>query len=167
MFLKDQELISALNEQINKEFYSAYLYLSMAAYADSMGLSGFASWLEKQAKEELEHGMKIYKYLQDRNARVALDAVEKPKAEWSSIVEVFEDALEHEFKVTESINKLMDLAVQKKEYATISFLQWFIDEQVEEEKSFKEILDILKSADNLQRVVSQLDRELAKRGKGG
>ncbi|ENN96195.1 ferroxidase [Methanocaldococcus villosus KIN24-T80] len=159
----DKDIEKAINKQINSEFYSAYLYLSMAAYADSIGLKGFANWLMVQFKEETDHALKLYNYLLDRGGRVILDKIDKPKSEWNSILEVFEDGLKHEEEVTKSINELMDLAVAKKDYATINILQWFIDEQVEEEKSFGEILNKLKLIGNDKKALLMLDKDLAQR----
>ncbi|MCQ6253640.1 ferritin [Methanocaldococcus sp.] len=157
-----ENILNALNKQINKEFYSAYLYLSMSAYAESLGLKGFAQWFKVQSQEELDHAMKIYSYVIERGGRVKLYAIEKPKNDWS-IIEVFEDGYKHEQLMTESINNLMDLAVSEKDYATVNFLQWFVNEQVEEEASFSEILDKLKLIGDDKRGLFMLDKDLGQR----
>ncbi|WP_421077239.1 ferritin [Methanothermococcus sp. Ax23] len=160
--IKDK-MLKALNEQINKELFSAYLYLSMSAYAESIGLKGFAQWLKVQYQEELDHAMKFYTYVIERGGKVELESIDKPKNEWSSILEVFEDGYEHEQFISESINNLMDLAVSEKDYATMNMLQWFINEQVEEESSFLEIVDKLKLLDGDKRGLFMLDKDLGQR----
>ncbi|WP_292460682.1 ferritin [Methanothermococcus sp.] len=162
MVVKDK-VLKALNEQINKELFSAYLYLSMSAYAESIGLKGFAQWLKVQYQEELDHAMKFYNYIIERGGKIELESINKPKNEWSSILEVFEDGYEHEKFISESINNLMDLAVSEKDYATMNMLQWFIDEQVEEESSFLEIVDKLKLLDGDKRGLFMLDKDLGQR----
>jgi len=139
----EEKMVNALNEQINKEIFSAYLYYSMAAYFDSMNLEGFSKWMKVQAKEELTHAQKLYKYIFDKDGVVELGAVEKPKNGWKSPLEVFKDAYEHELSVTQSIDKLVDLAKELKDNATLSFLQWFVNEQIEEEANTKKIVDTL------------------------
>ena len=131
---------NALNEQINKEMYSAYLYMAMSAQATDMGLDGFAKWFMVQYHEEMFHAMKIYEYVFDRNGRVELKGIEEPPKEFESIKDMFEKTLEHEQFVTKSINDLVDLAISEKDHATNSFLQWYVDEQVEEESNDHEIL---------------------------
>lgn len=156
-------ILKALNEQINKELFSAYLYLSMSAYAESIGLKGFAQWLKVQYQEEIDHAMKFYNYVIERGGKIELESIDKPKNEWSSILEVFEDGYEHEQFISESINNLMDLAVSEKDYATMNMLQWFITEQVEEESSFLEIVDKLKLLDGDKRGLFMLDKDLGQR----
>ncbi|UXM85481.1 ferritin [Methanococcus aeolicus] len=160
--IKDN-ILKALNKQINKELFSAYLYLSMSAYAESKGLKGFSQWLKVQYQEELDHAMKFYNYVLERGGKIELAAIEKPKNKWLSILEVFENGYEHEQIITESINNLMDLAVSEKDYATINMLQWYIDEQVEEESSFLEIIDKLKLLDGDKRGLFMLDKDLGQR----
>ena len=116
-----EKMQSALNAQINAELHSSYLYLAMAAYFESQNLLGFANWMHKQSEEENVHGMKFYRYINDRRGRVTLTALEGPKTAWNSSVEVFEDSLKHEQLVTSLINKLMDLAISESDHATISF----------------------------------------------
>ena len=140
-----KKLEDALNEQINKEFYSAYLYLGMAAHFESEGLKGFAKWMRVQASEEQEHAMKIYDYLFSIDAKPVLKAVkEAPTKYEKSPVEVIQEVLKHEQYVTASINSLYDLALAEKDYKTQIFLQWFINEQIEEEANDRDILDAFK-----------------------
>ena len=129
----------ALNDQINAELYSAYLYLSMAAYFEDTNLPGMAGWMKAQAQEEVGHAMKFYGYVFDRDSKVELKAIDGPKTKWASPLAAFEDAYKHEQKVTGLIHKLVDLANKEKDHATRSFLNWFVDEQVEEDASTKMI----------------------------
>ncbi len=159
----DERMEKAINEQINKEFYSAYLYLSMAAYFENQDWSGFASWMNGQAKEEQEHAMKLFNYLVERGGTVKLEALNTPKQVWQNVKEVFEDSLEHEQYVTSSIHDLMDLAIDIKDYASVSLLQWYVDEQVEEEASVGHIItQIDRIGDNIASLY-MLDKELSKR----
>lgn len=139
----EDKMLSALNEQINKEIFSAYLYYSMAAYFDSLNLEGFANWMKVQAKEELTHAQKMYDYIYDKGGVVELGSIDKPKKEWKSPLEAFKDAYEHELSVTQSIDKLVDLAKELNDHATQNFLQWFVNEQIEEEANTKKIVDTL------------------------
>jgi len=139
----EDKMLNALNEQINKEIFSAYLYYSMAAYFDSLNLEGFANWMKVQAKEELTHAQKLYDYIYDKGGVVELDSIDKPKKEWESPLEAFKDAYEHELSVTQSIDKLVDLAKELNDHATQNFLQWFVNEQIEEEANTKKIVDTL------------------------
>ena len=140
-----KKLEDALNDQINKEFYSAYLYLGMAVHFESEGLKGFAKWMRVQASEEQEHAMKIYDYLFSVDAKPVLKAVkEAPTKYEKSPVEVIQEVLKHEQYVTASINSLYDLALAEKDYKTQIFLQWFINEQIEEEANDRDILDAFK-----------------------
>jgi ferritin len=134
----------AINDQIKWEFFSGYLYLSMAAFFEDMGLSGFAKWMEAQTQEELFHGMKMYRYVFEHGGRVTLQAVEQPPDTWESPLAAFQNALEHEQLVTSRINALMDLAMEERDHATMAFMQWFVTEQVEEESSVGEVVDKLK-----------------------
>jgi len=158
-----EKVLNALNKQLNSELYSAYLYLSMAAWFDYRNLKGFAHWMKVQAKEELEHAMKFYEYINDRGGKVVLEDVKAVNYEWKSVTEVFEYALEHEKNVTKRIHELFDLARAEGDRATEVFLHWFIQEQVEEEKTFSEILQTLKYAGETPQVVLILDRQLAER----
>ncbi len=153
----------ALNEQINAELYSAYLYQSMAAYFENKSLAGFASWMDLQVEEEQAHARKIYDFVNERGGRVIFEGIEKPKSDWDSNLEVFEDSLEHEEKVTAMINDLVSLAEEEKDYATHSFLQWFVDEQVEEEDTFGEIVDKLRLVGDSTQSLFMLDDKLGAR----
>ncbi|MCB5230112.1 MAG: ferritin [Candidatus Cloacimonas sp.] len=139
-----ERLEKELNSQINKEFYASYLYLSMAAYAEDIGLEGIAHWFRLQSEEEYEHAMKIYEFVNEKGGRVVLEAIDKPQTEYKSVKQLFELALEHEEYVTDSINKLVDLAIAEKDHSAVVFLQWFVEEQVEEEDSVNSILDKFK-----------------------
>ncbi|MGA1862811.1 ferritin [Deferribacter thermophilus] len=158
-----KKMAEALNEQLNKEFFSAYLYLSMSAYSEHIGLKGFANWFYVQYQEEMTHVMKFYKYILDQGEQVKLKAIEQPEQEFESPLDMFEKTLEHEKFITKSINELVDLAMQEKDYATHTFLQWFVTEQVEEEASVNEILDQLKLVQNSGNGLFMIDKELAKR----
>ena len=154
----------AMNEQINKELFSSYLYLSMAAYFEERSLSGFTHWMRMQEVEERVHAMKLYDYILQRGGNVTLKTIEAPKAEWKSYLELAEEVAAHEAKVTASIHTLYELALKEKDYASQVMLQWFITEQVEEEKNASEIVANLKLADERGTGVMILDHELAKRG---
>ncbi len=153
----------ALNEQINAEMYSAYLYLSMESYFKSLNLNGFANWMRVQTQEEMFHAMKMYDYLIERGGRVLLKTIEGPKTEWKSPIDVFEAICEHEAKVTGLINNLIDLAIEEKDHAANTFFQWFVNEQVEEEASCDAIVKQLKLMENAPGGLFMLDRELAQR----
>jgi ferritin len=154
----------AINEQINKELFSSYLYLSMASYFAEKNLPGFAKWMGVQVDEERAHGMKFYNYLVDRGARVELKAIAAPRIEWKSNLEVFQEVQSHESEVTASINALYELAVKEKDYPTQILLQWFITEQVEEEKNAAEVVQQLELIDAHGTAVLMLDHQLGKRG---
>ena len=133
----------AINRQIKAEFYSAYLYLAMAAHAESAGLSGFAHWMKVQSQEEIEHGMKFFKYVNERGGRVVLEAIDRPPEEFESPLDLFEKTLEHEQHVTALIHELYALAVEQNDYATQVLLHWFIQEQVEEEDNATQLVETL------------------------
>jgi ferritin len=160
----DKKLLAAFNEQIKNELYSSYLYLSMAAYAESKNLSGFAHWLKVQAKEKTSHGMKMFEFLIDRGERVILKELSQPPAEFKSAVGIFEETLAHEKKVTSLINALYEAAQKAGDHAASVFLQWFVTEQVEEEKNATHILEMLKTIKIEGPALIMLDRQLAKRG---
>lgn len=153
----------ALNEQINAELYSSYLYLSMAAYFESKNLKGFANWMRVQAREEDLHAMKIFDFINDRGGRVQLKAIDGPPAEWESPLAVFEASYSHERLVTDRINALVDLSLELSDHATNAFLQWFVAEQVEEEASADDIVKQLGLVGNDGQGIFMLDRELATR----
>jgi ferritin len=154
----------AMNEQINKEFFSSYLYLSMAAYFEDKNLMGFAHWMRLQADEEREHAMKSYNFILDAGGRVYLKAIDAPTTEWNSNLEIAEQVAEHEAKVTASIHSLYELALKEKDYAAQVMLQWFITEQVEEEKNAAELVAKLRLIEARGTAVLMLDHRLSKRG---
>jgi len=154
----------AMNEQIRNELYSAYLYLSMSAYCESVNLPGFAHWIRVQAQEETTHAMKFYDFICERGGRVVLQAIDQPPVGYESPLGLFEKILEHERKVTAMIHDLYALAVQEKDYASQVFLQWFVTEQVEEEQSAAEIVEMLKMIGDKGHALLMLDRELGRRG---
>ena len=155
----------AINEQINKEFYSAYLYLSMAAYFEFKNLPGFATWMHVQASEENDHGMMFYKHLVDRGGRVELKAISAPEGDWKSNLDVFKKVQQHEAEVTASINSLYELALKENDYPFQVMLHWFINEQVEEEKNAAEVVQQLELIDARGTAVLMLDHQMGKRGK--
>ena len=154
----------AMNEQIHKEFFSAYLYLSMAAHFEEKNLAGFAHWMRIQEAEEREHAMKFYNFVLERGGKVILKALEAPKTEWESSLELFEEAATHEAMITASIDALYELAMKEKDYPALTMLQWFITEQVEEEKNAADIVANLKLIEDRGTAVLMLDHHLAKRG---
>ncbi len=153
----------AINAQINREFFSAFLYLAMANDAMAKGFKGAANWMTLQFKEEQEHALKFSKYLEDRGAKVVLTAMEAPKTEWQDLIEMFRDALDHERKVTAWINEINALAVEEKDYATQNMLAWFIEEQVEEEASVEDAIWMLEMSSGSNGSLFMADRTLGKR----
>ena len=158
-----QKMQDALNKQINAELYSGYLYLSMSAYYQSLNLPGFANWMHIQMQEEQAHAQIMYNYVVDRGGRVMLSAIDGPQTEWDNPAAPFEAAYQHEMKVTGMINNLVNLAIQESDHATTSFLQWFVTEQVEEEKNASGIAQQLKFIGDAPAGLLMLDRELAVR----
>jgi len=156
-------MLEALNEQIRQEYYSSYLYLSMSAYFESVSLPGFAAWMKAQVAEERMHGDKIYNFILERGGKVNLGQIDKPKTEWKSANEVFEDTCEHEAKVTSLIYNLVGISRGENDYATEAFLQWFVTEQVEEEDTVQTILDQIKMVGENNHGILMLDRELGSR----
>ncbi len=152
-----------LNDQINAEYWSAYLYLSMAAYFENKNLPGFANWMKVQYQEEISHVMKFFNYVNERGGRVLLKPVNAVKTEWKNEIEVFEDTLNHEQKVTGLINNLVNIALEEKDHATNNILQWYVSEQVEEESGVDEILQQLKMMEGNKHGLLMLDRELKQR----
>lgn len=159
-----KKMQDALNEQIKEELASSYIYLSMAAYCESINLPGFAKWMRVQSQEELEHALKFYDYINDRGGRVILHALEQPPAEFGGPTDVFAKTLEHEQFITSCIHNLYGMAMAENDYASLGILQWFIDEQVEEEQSASEILEMLKMMGEKGQGLIMLDRQLAQRG---
>lgn len=158
-----QTLENAINDQIRREFESANIYLSMSAYFDSINLPGFANWMMIQFQEEQMHALKFFKYVNDRGGRVKLQTLEGPAVEFDSPLDVFYKALAHEQKITGHINDLYALALQERDFACQIFLQWYIDEQVEEEKNAGDIISVLKRLGNDEHGLLMLDREFAQR----
>ena len=159
-----KKMQDALNEQIKEEMASAYIYLAMAAYCESINLPGFARWMQAQSNEELAHAMKFYGYINERGGRVIFQALEQPETEFEGPVDVFEKTLAHEQYITGRIHKLYALATEEKDYASTGLLQWFVDEQVEEESNATEILDILKMIGDKGQALFMVDRQLGSRG---
>ena len=160
-----KEIQDALNNQIKNEYFASYTYLSMAAHCESINLRGFAKWLRKQSSEELEHAMKLFDYVIDRDGHVILQAIEKPQSKYKSLAEMFQVVLDHEREVTGMINKLYEKAINENDHATAVELHWFIHEQVEEEKNATEILDKLKFAGDNSSAILLLDGQLGQRAK--
>lgn len=159
----NKELLDTLNEQMNHEFYTAHAYMAMAAFCDDNSYEGFANFYIQQAKEERFHGKKIYDYINDRGEHALFTAIPAPKTEFSSILETFEDGLAQEQDVTHRFYNLSDLANKDKDYATISFLNWFLDEQVEEEAMFETHIDYLNRIGDDSNTLYLYEKELAAR----
>ena len=149
-----------INKQINAELWSAYLYLSMSSYFSSIGLSGFANWMRIQWQEEVAHALKFFDYLTERGGKPSLAAIADVPQKWNGALEAFEEVLKHEQHVTALINNLMDVAIEEKDHATKSMLQWFVDEQVEEEANAQAIIDNLRLIGGKGEGMLLLDREL-------
>ena len=158
-----QTVQDAINDQIGKEVYSAYLYLSMSGYFESINLPGFARWMRIQYQEELQHALKFFDFINDREGRVALKAIPAPPADFQSPLDAFQQALEHERAVTGMINQLYGVALRENDYPAQVLLQWFISEQVEEEKNASNIVEQLKMIGNNGSALLILDRELGAR----
>ena len=160
--LKDK-MQQALNDQLNAEMYSSYLYLSMEAYFRSISLNGFATWMRVQTQEELFHATKFYNFIDERGGRITLKAIDAPPTTWESPLAVFEYTYEHEQKVTGLINDLMDLALEEHDHATNTFIQWFVTEQVEEEDNASTIIERIKLVREAKEGLFLLDQELGQR----
>ena len=158
-----EKMQGALNDQINAEMYSSYLYLSMSAYFDSINLKGCAAWMLVQSQEETVHAMKILRYIQERGVRIRLKAIDAQQEEWDSPLAAFEAAYGHEQKVTGLINDLVTLANKENDYATNAMLQWFVEEQVEEEASVDEVVQKLKLVADAPGGLFMVDTELGAR----
>ncbi len=161
-----ETLQNAINEQIKNEFYSAYLYLAMSAHFEEESLPGFANWTRIQAQEEVKHAMKFFDFVLDRNAHIDLRAFDKPPAKFGTPLEVFKMALEHEQKVTGMINNLYAAALKENDYAAQVLLQWYVTEQVEEEKNATLIVEQLKMLEGRQVGLINYDRHIGKREAG-
>lgn len=158
-----ENLHEALNDQMNFEFYSAHAYLAMAAYCTTEAYDGFANFFLVQAEEERFHAMKFYTFLSDLGYRSTIDGFNRPENEFTSILEVFEKALVHEKEVTRRIYHLADIALDEREHATMAFLKWFIDEQVEEESTFDTLINKIRRIENDSNAIFMLDSELGSR----
>lgn len=159
----NSKVIDVLNEQINKEFYSAYLYLAMSAYFDDIGLNGFANWTKVQAKEEVDHGMIIFDYLIDRDAKISLKQIDFPEADFTSPLQVFEKIFEHEKYVTSLIDCIAYMSQDECDLATRNFINWYLQEQVEEEKNISDIITKLRLFGEEKASLFLMDLELSKR----
>ena len=157
------KLEDAINNQINAELWSAYLYLSMSTHFANEGLPGVANWFEMQFKEEQDHAMKFMNYMVAKGSKVLLQPIDKVDTSWESVLEAFEDSLAHEKVVTALINDLVAIAREEKDYATDNMLQWFVSEQVEEEDSVQGIIDSLRLIGNKGHAIYMLDKELGQR----
>ncbi len=158
-----EKLLNALNDQYNFEMLSGYYYLAMASYCESENMRGMSHFLVEQAKEEYEHAMKFYDFINDMDGRVTMQAIPEPKNDYDSFLEVFETALEHEKKVTGRIYDLLKLAEEEKSYPTVQFLQWFVAEQLEEENSMKDIIFKLEGVQKHFHGLMMVDRALGSR----
>ncbi len=158
-----KKLQDAINDQINKELFSEYLYISMRSWCLANDLEGMANWMAVQSQEERFHAMKFYNFLNDRGARIILKAIDAPQNDFKSPEDVIQTGLNHEFTVTASINKLMDLSISEGDHAAVSFLKWFVDEQVEEEANFTKVLNKIKLSGGAGAGLFMIDQELAKR----
>ena len=152
-----------LNKQINAEFWSAYLYLSMSSYLAQKGLTGFANWMRVQYQEEVSHALKIFDYVIARGGNVKLEPIAAVETDWKGIKEIFDSTYEHECKVTHMIHNCYETALKERDHATANMLQWFIDEQAEEEESALEIIDKLKMVGDNGAALYMMDKELGAR----
>lgn len=159
-----KKMTQSLNAQVNKEIFSAYLYLAMSANAFSLGYKGAGAWFKVQFQEELEHAMKFYNYILSQGEVMEFGAIDKPKVGYANLLDMFTDTLKHEKLVTKSLNSLMDLAVSEKDYATQSMLQWYITEQIEEEANDSDIIGMIKMAGTSTGTLYMVDKQLGKRG---
>lgn len=158
-----KKLQDALNEQINIEFFAEYFYLSMSAYLESIEMEGFANYFNVQAQEEHFHAMKMFNFVHDKGGRVILKSLKEPKSEFTSVINVIEESLKHEKYVTKCINELMDVAIKENDHSVRSFLQWYVDEQVEEEATISKLLAKLKLINGEGFGILTLDNQLGMR----
>ncbi len=162
----DKKIEKALNDQINEELFSSYLYLAMSAWFEDQNWRGFARWMALQSQEEYGHAMKIYHFVLERGGKVELKAIAEPKKEWKSVLNAFEEALAHEEHITKCINDLTDLAIKTKDHATAIFLQWFVTEQVEEEANATEMIGKLQLVKDASGGLFMIDKEAGARAAG-
>lgn len=158
-----KKMAKSLNEQLNHEFYSAYLYLSMSAYCSKMDFNGAASWFLLQYHEEQQHATRFYNYIVEQDATISLETIDKPKKKFGTLLEIFQQSLAHERMMTRKLNELSNKALQEKDHATYNLLQWFVNEQVEEESSVSEIISKLKLVQKDGYGLLMIDNELGKR----
>jgi ferritin len=163
----EKKIEKAFNSHLNAEFYSSYLYLSMANYFAANNLEGMTTWMRIQVDEERLHAMKFIDFINNRAGRVVLEQIDKPKTEWTSALEAFEEALDHERLITKKINELLDLAIKENDHAAASFLQWFINEQVEEEAAAQAIVAKLGLIKDNSMGLLMIDQQLGQRGPAG
>jgi ferritin len=161
----NEKMVRLLNKQINQELYSSYLYLQMSAFFEGEKLSGFSAWMRIQSQEEYKHAMKFYDYILQVNEKVVLQKIDAPNNKWTAPVDVFQDTYKHEKQVTTTIDEIVDTALTDKDFATFNFLQWFINEQVEEEATALMILDKIKLLGDNKTGLFFLDREMAGRAR--
>lgn len=159
----NEKVEEALNEQINREMYSSYLYLAMSAYSSSLGLPGFAHWFRVQVEEENIHAMKLFDYINNQDGRVGLKEIKEPPMEFGTPMKMFQQTLKHEQFITRSIHELVGLTLVEKDEKTASFLQWYVEEQIEEEENDNEIIAKLKRFEENKNTLTEIDAELAKR----
>ncbi len=159
----NKKVEEVLNKQVNAELWSAYLYLSMSAWCESRGFKGFANWMRVQFHEETSHALKIYDYVISRSGEIKLQPIAAVKTSWDSLLNMFEETYEHECKVTNLINDCYEVALAEKDYATTTMLQWFINEQIEEESNALEIIDVLKITGEKSGGIFYLDKKLGHR----
>jgi ferritin len=159
----NDKVLKSFNRQINAELFSSYLYLSIAAYFESLNLRGFAKWMQLQAQEEINHAMKFYGHIVDRNGRVSLNAIEEPKKEWKSPYEAAMDAYNHEQKITKMIHDLVKLTGDENDYEGNNMLQWFVDEQIEEEQQTRDMVKKLEYIGESKSALIMLDKHFGKR----
>lgn len=159
----NKKIEQAINDQINEELYSSYLYLAMSAHFANLGLNGFANWMNIQVQEEMNHAKFFFDFVLERGGKINLEQIAKPKSEWSSVIEIFEETVAHEKYISSRINDIASLAIEEKDHATASFLRWFIDEQVEEEATAEDWLNKLKLTKAEGTALFFLDQEAAKR----
>jgi ferritin len=158
-----KEMTNALNEQLQKEFHSAYIYLGLSAYASDLGFNGCASWFNIQYQEEVTHAMKLFKYIEDQDAKVILKDIKAFNMKKGKLIDIFQKAYKHEQVMTKNLNELSDGALKEKDHATYNLLQWYVNEQVEEESLFKEIIDKLRLVGDDGLGLYSIDQELGKR----
>jgi ferritin len=158
-----KKLQEAINDQINKEFFSEYFYLSMSAYLESIEMEGFANYFNVQAQEEHFHAMKMFNFVHDKGGRVILQSLDKPESEFKSVLNTIEEALKHERYITKSINDLMDVAIKENDHSVKSFLEWYVDEQVEEESTMSKLIAKLKLINGEGLGLLTIDNELLAR----